>query len=120
MATTRSMATITQLSELYGLTPRAIRFYEERGLVESGRDMFNRRLYDMPARERLRAIAELRRAGLGLEEIEGVLTIEDGEARNIRILEALDRRRGQLESDLSVLCAAMDRYQVQSPRQVAA
>ncbi|WP_304166169.1 MerR family transcriptional regulator [Phenylobacterium aquaticum] len=120
MATTRSMATITQLSELFGLTPRAIRFYEERGLVESGRDMFNRRLYDMPARERLRAIAELRRAGLGLEEIEGVLTLEDGEARNARIVEALDRRRDQLESDLNVLRVAMDRYQVQGARKVAA
>jgi len=113
MATTRSMATITQLSELYGLTPRAIRFYEERGLVESGRDMFNRRLYDMAARE-------LRRAGLGLEEIEGILTVEDGDERNVRILDALDRRRGQLESDLNVLRVAMDRYQAQGARQVAA
>ena len=120
MATaTRSMATITQLSELYGLTPRAIRFYEERGLVESGRDMFNRRLYDMDARERLRAIAELRRAGLGLEEIETILGLEDGEARHAQILDALDRRRAQLEGDLNVLRVAIDRYQGQTQRVAA-
>lgn len=120
MAPTHSMTTITQLSELYGLTPRAIRFYEERGLVTSGRDMFNRRLYDMAARERLRSIAELRKAGLGLEEIEVILALDDPEARNTQILDALDRRRSQLEADLAGVRVALDRYAAQAPRAVAA
>ena len=64
---------ISDLAKLYGLTPRAIRFYEERGLIQTSRDRLNTRRYDARARDRLKAIAELRRAGLGLDDIEEIL-----------------------------------------------
>ena len=38
---------------LFGLTARALRFYEEKGLVEARRDRLNARFYDPAARRRL-------------------------------------------------------------------
>ena len=64
---------ISDVAKLYGLTPRAIRFYEERGLIHTSRDRLNSRRYDARARARLKAIAELRRAGLGLDDIGDIL-----------------------------------------------
>ena len=61
--------TIGELCSLFGLTPRAIRFYEERGLVTASRDARNRRIFDRCARWRLQVIADLRRGGLGLDDI---------------------------------------------------
>jgi len=66
------MCGISVVCDLYGLTPRAVRFYETRGLLKSGRDQFNCRKYDARARDRLAQIAAYRRAGLS---VEGILEI---------------------------------------------
>ena len=49
------------------LTPRAVRFYEQRGLVSPDRDSHGRRLYSAEAFARLEVIAEARRANLSLD-----------------------------------------------------
>ena len=59
------------------LTARAIRYYEELGLVQAGRDQLNRRRYDEDALARLGAIAEFRRAGLSLDDIAAILSRQD-------------------------------------------
>jgi DNA-binding transcriptional MerR regulator len=69
-------ATIHQIARRLGVTPRAIRFYEERGLVEIDRDAQNCRRYDLPAQDRLELIITLRRAGLSLGEVREVLDLE--------------------------------------------
>ena len=66
-------ATIGGLCSLFGLTPRAIRFYEERGLVTASRDARNRRIFDRRARRRLQFIADLRHAALPLNDIRELL-----------------------------------------------
>lgn len=103
---------ISELSELYGLTPRAIRFYEERGLVESSRDWRNRRRFDMRARDRLKFIAELRRAGLGLTDIHDVLDLEDlgADAQRSAVLGKLMARRKELESGLQEIDSAISGF----------
>ena len=64
---------IAEVSDLTGLTARAIRYYEERGLVRPERDCSGARSFDPVSRRRLLAIAALRRAGLTLEDIARVL-----------------------------------------------
>lgn len=100
---------ITRLAAQLGLTPRAVRYYEQRGLVTVGRDDANRRVYDADARERLQTIAKLRRAGLSLAAIEEVLRLEAVEdaqvpaevVRRLReALAALDARREVLAASL--------------------
>ena len=64
---------IGDVTRLFGLTPRSVRFYEERGLVTSMRDRQNHRRYDQSARSTLELIAQLRRAGLSIPEIRRLL-----------------------------------------------
>lgn len=97
--------TIGQLCSLFNLTPRAIRFYEERGLVTVARDGRNRRIFDHHARQRLQFIADLRRARLSLHEIRDVLDGTDGDETQLKQqvlaklaaqLQALDATRREL------------------------
>jgi DNA-binding transcriptional MerR regulator len=67
---------ITVVSELTGLTQRAIRYYEQRGLIRPTRDHGNRRAFDQDARRKLFLIALLRRAGLSVEDVVQVLALE--------------------------------------------
>src|SRR5690606_9445453 len=56
-----------------GLTARALRYYEEVGLVEADRDRLNCRRYDERAMDRLRLIAQFRQAGLDVRDIRLIL-----------------------------------------------
>jgi len=87
---------------LFGLTARALRFYEERGLIEARRDRLNTRYYDATARNRLQWIARLRKAGVPLGEIETVLAAQDdhGGGRDAA-LESIERRRIALARELT-------------------
>jgi len=108
--TTAGLATITELGQLFGLSARAIRFYEERGLVEARRDRLNRRRYDRRARTRLQTIAQFRRAGLALDDIAEILTLQDrSEAGDHidRAIEKLETRLAAIEQERSEVQAVM-------------
>ncbi|MBI1197273.1 MAG: MerR family transcriptional regulator [Phenylobacterium sp.] len=93
---------------LFGLTARALRFYEEKGLIEARRDRLNARYYDVAARRRLEWIARLRKAGVSLPDIEDVLEAEDDGGRGRECAAAkLERRREALKAELAQLEAAM-------------
>ena len=72
----RTRTGISVLAALTGLTQRAIRFYEERGLIAPTRDGRNQRCYGVSCHERLLLIAKLRGLGLGLADIQAVLEEE--------------------------------------------
>lgn len=92
---------------LYGLTARALRFYEERGLIEARRDRLNARFYDPDARRRLDWIVPLRQAGVSLEDIREVLRAEEEDGRGQDCaLRAVARREAELEAQLSAAKAA--------------
>ncbi|AJT64729.1 MerR family transcriptional regulator [Streptomyces chattanoogensis] len=52
-----------------GLTPRAVRYYEQQGLVTSRRTPSGHREYDAEDIRRLRAVRELREAGLTVGDV---------------------------------------------------
>ena len=93
---------IGEAMQLFGMTARAIRFYEEKGLIEARRDRLNSRFYDGVARERLRWISALRAAGLPLADIEDVLNAEDrdGGGRDCA-LGKLQARRATVQLELA-------------------
>ncbi|MDB5469518.1 MAG: transcriptional regulator, MerR family [Caulobacter sp.] len=64
-----SRISIGRAARLTGLTIRAIRFYEQRGLIESRRDARDIRTFDAADLERLAQIAELRAIGVSLDDI---------------------------------------------------
>jgi DNA-binding transcriptional MerR regulator len=96
------------VAEQLGLTLRAIRHYEEMGLIACGRGPKNVRTLGQTARARLAAIADLKALGLPISEIADLLG-EDGacpdrlKARLRAQLEALDARRTAIAGYLSGL-----------------
>jgi DNA-binding transcriptional MerR regulator len=104
---------IGRMCALFGLTPRAIRFYEERGLIRPGRDAQNRRLFDGLTRRRLELIAELRRAGLPLQEIHSLLEVGGTDAALVRrnAMERLRRRLVTLERARDDLLKVMHAFE---------
>jgi DNA-binding transcriptional MerR regulator len=87
--------------KLFGMTARALRFYEEKGLVEARRDRLNARYFDGAARQRLAWISRLRAAGVSLPEICDVLRAEDDAGRGRECaLAKVERRRAELLAEL--------------------
>ncbi|HEY3695871.1 MerR family transcriptional regulator [Phenylobacterium sp.] len=90
-------ASISELTRRHGLTARAIRYYEERGLIEAARDRHNARRFDQRAQRRLAQITQLRQAGLPIPDIEDILNrAESADGRDVTGL-ALQRLAERLE-----------------------
>ncbi len=70
------MCGIKTICEEFGLTPRAVRLYEERGLFQTSRDRFNCRRYDAGARAKLEQIAAYRQAGLSIDDILEIFALD--------------------------------------------
>jgi DNA-binding transcriptional MerR regulator len=88
--------TVAEVCELVGITPRAVRYYELRGLISAQRDGNNARRFTEETRQRLEIIAKLRRAGLSLEDIGTILEVaRDGSVAQTAI--ALERLHVHLE-----------------------
>jgi DNA-binding transcriptional MerR regulator len=103
-------ARMSDLSRMWGVTPRALRFYEECGLIDADRDRRNRRLYDRKAVDRLELIVELRKAGVGLSDIREVLSAEGDAEEALEIaLGKLEARRSDLNSALTAVDHVADR-----------
>lgn len=97
-----------------GLTVRAVRFYEERGLLHTERHARGIRIYDDAALQRLAFISSCRAAGLGLGEIAGLLDAGDrgGEAETRRLtVVALQRRLERLNDERTRAKAALSALQ---------
>jgi DNA-binding transcriptional MerR regulator len=88
---------VSQLGRIFGVTARALRFYEERGLINPGRDQQRRRIYSRRDYQRIRVIAGARKAGLSLEHIGELLDLyEPGDAGKAQLGKALERLRDRL------------------------
>ncbi len=104
-STLRGTARMADIQSLFGMTPRAIRYYEIIGLIEAMRTGANARVFDAKARERLRWIARLRAAGVSLEGIREVVELDaDAEGRALqapvaltKLAELSDRLRAELD-----------------------
>jgi DNA-binding transcriptional MerR regulator len=69
-----SSYTISQLAREFAVTPRALRFYEDKGLLAPRRDGLNR-IYSHKDRTRLQLILRGKRVGLSLIEIKEILDL---------------------------------------------
>ncbi len=89
---------IQQLCREFGVTPRALRFYEDKGLLEPGRTGQNR-VYSGRDRARLRLILRGRRVGLSLTDIGELLDLYDRrDGGAAQMAASLVRFRAQLET----------------------
>ena len=103
----RELWTVSELAGEFDLTPQALRFYEEKGLLSPGR-VGNTRVYDHRDRARLHLVRKFQRLGFSLEDIREYLSLyrsgnpnveqyRDGLAKIRRRLKALDAMRRDLE-----------------------
>jgi DNA-binding transcriptional MerR regulator len=93
--------TIRQLCIEFKVTPRALRFYEDKGLLSPAREGLNR-VYNYRDRARLTLILRGKRVGLSLSEIREILdlySVEDGGAvQNAKSLRKFRERIVALEA----------------------
>ncbi|MAK62919.1 MAG: transcriptional regulator [Ponticaulis sp.] len=68
--------TISQLSREFDVTPRALRFYEDKGLLSPGRNGQNR-VYSNRDRARLKLVLSGRKVGFSLNDIREMLDLYD-------------------------------------------
>ena len=102
---------IGELSEMLGISRRAIRHYEKHGLVEPIRGNADARLFDEAARRRLEWIAELRSAGIGLRDIDEILALPVGAGRQGQLqmtVAKLEARATQLRAEVGRIDSAID------------
>ena len=101
------LLTIGDLARRTGLTPSAIRFYEDKGLLQSHRTGGNQRRFLRSDIRRLSFILIVQKLGLSLEEIgEHLRSLPQGRTPSSfdwwkiseAIRESLDRRSAQLQS----------------------
>ena len=72
--------TISELAREFGVTPRALRFYEDKDMLHPARDGMTR-VYSNRDRARLTIIVRLKRLGLPLADIREILdlyVLDDG------------------------------------------
>lgn len=98
--TGKTTYTISQLARHFDVTPRTVRFYEDRGLL-SPRRADNQRVYRERDFIRLKLILRGKRIGFSLAEIKQTLNLydtESGEAAQIAfVLKTIDKHRADLE-----------------------
>jgi DNA-binding transcriptional MerR regulator len=103
--------TIGELAREFGLTTRAIRFYEDCGLIAPARAGRNR-VYTARDRARLTLTLRGKRLGLKLAEVKELVDMyesqRDTEAQLRRFVDVLARQRAQLEARLADLRTTLD------------
>lgn len=106
---------------LFGMTPRALRFYEEKGLIEARRDRLNHRYYDGWTRQKLAWISRLRSVSLSLRDIRQVLEAEQrAGAGSQTALRKLLVRREELARELAAVDALIPALQGETGGEAAA
>ncbi len=104
---------ITELCREFSVTPRTLRFYEQKGLLHPARRGWTR-IFNYRDRARLQLILRGKKVGFALEEIKEMLdlyNLRDGQLTQLRIastkmrerLEALRKQRGELEDAIADL-----------------
>jgi DNA-binding transcriptional MerR regulator len=103
--------TIGELAREFDLTTRAIRFYEDCGLITPQR-RGRQRIYTPRDRTRLKLTLRGKRLGLTLAEVKDLVDMyespRDTQAQLKRFLVVLAQHRQQLEQQLADLSATLD------------
>ena len=105
---------ISDLAREFDLTTRAIRFYEDLGLLQPARTgpLGRSRVYSARDRTRLKLTLRAKRLGLSLTEAKDIIDTYDSPrdtgAQLLKFLDVLERHRTQVEAQLADLHANLD------------
>ena len=97
---TENLTRIGDMAREFDVTLRALRFYEDKGLINPIRNGATR-LYRISDKKRLHFVLLGRRVGFSLRDIKQMIDLHDPVGTNVRqlkvILEKSERQRGRLE-----------------------
>jgi DNA-binding transcriptional MerR regulator len=108
MADLNNTASITDIQLSFGVTPRALRHYENFGLIQAGRNGRNRRFYTGAMRRRIADIVLMREAGLSLGDIRRFLALRDRGQEELAAAHLRERLTAQRRR-LDLMVKAADR-----------
>ncbi len=116
---------ISELAQEFNLTTRAIRFYEDEGLLQPGRSG-RRRVYSARDRVRLKLILRGKRLGFSLSDVRAIIEMYDldaGETGQLRyFLNQIQERREALKqqrSDIDLTLRELDEIESQCQGRLA-
>ena len=98
---------IQEIAESLGLTPRTLRFYEDRGLIEPQRAGTSR-IYTKREAARMQLILRGKRLGFSLREIKEFLDLYDADPQHIEQNRNLANRCRERIGKLELQKAAID------------
>jgi DNA-binding transcriptional MerR regulator len=117
VSATRTTFTIAELAEEFDVTARAIRFYEDVGLLEPARAGRNR-VYSQRDRTRLKPTLRGKRLGLSLQEIKQLVDMYDSPSDNaaqlnafLRVLAEHRRLLEQQLEDIEITLAEISQHE---------
>jgi len=99
---------IGDLAHRAGVSPRALRYYEEQGLLTAERTSGGQRTYPDSALERVRLVQQLYAAGLSSRTILGLLPAVDSGQGSPAIMATLHAERDRITAAIEELGAARD------------
>jgi DNA-binding transcriptional MerR regulator len=109
--------TITELAREFDITPRAIRFYEDMGLLAPARSGRNR-VYAQRDRTRLKLTLRGKRLGLALQEVKQLVDMYDSPADTapqltafMAVLAAHRRQLEQQREDIEIALAEIAQHE---------
>ena len=114
---------IQELAKTFDITPRAIRFYEDKGLISPTRESGSRVFGEIDI-ARLGRILRAKRLGFALDDIKIVMDVTDGmiaDPKELRlrhdnfqaVIKSLKRRRKDIDvltKEMTKLCLAIDTH----------
>lgn len=111
--------TITELAHEFDVTPRAIRFYEDMGLLAPAR-AGRKRVYSQRDRTRLKLTLRGKRLGFSLQEIRQLVTMYDSDSDTApqlqAFVQALAAHRAQLQQQLEDIRVTLDELSLHEAR----
>jgi DNA-binding transcriptional MerR regulator len=124
METERAEFSISDLAREFDITPRAIRFYEDQGLLAPRREG-QRRIYTPRDRTRLKLTLRGKRLGLTLSEIRELIDLyepgRDERPQLERFLAVLESHKGSLlrqRQDLEAQLAELEAFEKKVKKQL--
>ncbi|MFG6444938.1 MerR family transcriptional regulator [Microbacterium sp. P06] len=99
---------IGDVADRAGVSTRALRYYEEQGLLHSERTSTGQRIYAEPAVERVQLIQQFFTAGLASRTILQLLPCVDTGQASAEVFEMLEAERSRITSAMADLAAARD------------
>lgn len=122
---------IRQFADMFDVTARTLRFYEDKGLLSPDRDDSGTRLYGAADRARFERIMRAKRMGFSLDDIKAVLDVMEGKVSDRKeleirksnfqtVLRGLKRRREDIDimaRDLSEIVEIIDDHLAQTEKE---